>query len=491
MSSLYGEETLHKLLERYNAYASHEDPMKFAVVDLETTGLKASKNKITEIAIILHDGEKEISRWHTLINPEVNINTAITELTGITNELVSTAPKFYEVAKQIVELTEDHVFVGHNVRFDYTFLREEFSRLGFTYTRKQLCTLKLARRVFPGSKSYALGKLCKKLNIHHQDAHRAVADAQATAALMQLCLERDGKEMTEVDTLKNTMRESLLPGGMSMKMIHNLPDKCGVYYFLNARKEVVYVGKSQNIRRRVLEHFGQKDDKGNRLHNQVRSIHYELTGSELVALLFESHEIKRLLPVINRAQTRRYFPWVLHRVMDENGVGQLQVSRPRAAEFLSLDVIAEYSSQAKANGALQFIQREYDLCGRYVNLEKGKVGTPCFHYHLKSCLGVCAGFEEIEDYNERVEEAINHIKTVFGKDFFILDEGRSPEEEAVILVENGRYQGYGYRPKPKRLVPNPCQKKLRAVIEPYRGNPETARIIKRYIRAGEVQIIEI
>ncbi len=465
--------------------------MKFAVVDLETTGLKPSKNKITEIAVILHDGEKELSRWHTLINPEVTINTAITELTGITNEKVSTAPKFYEVAKQIVEMTEDHVFVGHNVRFDYTFLRTEFARLGFTYTRKQLCTLQLARKVFPGAKSYALGKLCKKLNIYHQDAHRAIADAQATAELMCLCLKRDQQDDSKEDTLRSTMRESLLPGGLSMKQIHNLPDKCGVYYFLNARKEVVYVGKSQNIRRRVLEHFGQKDDKGNRLHNQVRSIKFELTGSELVALLFESHEIKRLLPVINRAQTRRYFPYVLHRVIDENEIHQLHVCRPRAAEFHDLDVIAEYSSQAKAKGALQFIQREYDLCGRFVNLERGKAGTPCFHYHLKSCLGVCAGLEAKDDYNTRVEEAINHIKTVFGKDFFILDEGRTPEEEAVILVEDGRYQGYGYRPRPKRRVANPCKKKLRAVIEPFRGNPETARIIKRYVREGAVRVFEI
>ncbi len=465
--------------------------MKFAIVDLETTGLKASKHKITEIAIILHDGEQEISRWHTLINPEVKINTAITELTGITNDNVSTAPKFYEVAKKIVELTEDHVFVGHNVRFDYTFLREEFARLGFTYTRKQLCTLQLARRVFPGGKSYALGKLCKKLNIYHQDAHRAIADAQATAELMTICLKKDQQRDSEVDTLKSTMRESLLPGGLSMKQIHNLPDQCGVYYFLNSRKEVVYVGKSQNIRRRVLEHFAQKDDKGNRLHNQVRSIRYKLTGSELVALLFESHEIKRLLPVINRAQTRRYFPFVLHKVIDENGVSQLHVNRPNASGFLTLDVVAEYSSQAKAKGALQFIQQEYDLCGRYVNLEKGKAGTPCFHYHLKSCLGVCAGLEDVDGYNARVEEACNHIKTVFGKDFFLLDEGRTPEEEAVILIENGRYQGYGYRPKPKRRVASPCKKKLRAVIEPYRGNPETARIIKRYVREGNVRVVEI
>ena len=464
---------------------------KFAIVDLETTGTRPSRDKITEIAIILHDGTRELDRWSTLVNPECRINTAIEELTGINDELVAEAPKFYEVAKHIVEYTEGYAFVAHNVRFDYTFLREEFTRLGFTYTRRQLCTLQLARKSFPGKPSYSLGRLCKSLKIEHARHHRAMADAEATAILLERCLAKKHGDTDARSVLKTAMRESLLPGGLSLKKIQSLPQACGVYYFINRSGRVVYVGKSQNIRRRVMEHFGTKDEKGNRLHQQVHSIRYELTGSELVALLHESYEIKRLMPSINRAQRRRYFPYVLHRTVDEAGVFCVELTRPSPDDRAELDVIAEYGKLGRAKGALQYIQREFGLCGRHVNLERGKPGTPCFHYHLKSCLGVCAGHEDIATYNERVLEAVSRIKTVFGDDFFIIDEGRTADEEAVVLIEDGRYRGYGYRPRPKRYVANPCQKKLRDVITPYPGNPETARIIRRYLNDKDVQVVEV
>lgn len=465
---------------------------KFAIVDLETTGVRPNRDKITEIAIILHDGQEEEDRWSTLIHPEKGINTAITELTGITDEMVEEAPRFYEVAKQVVEYTEGRVFVGHNVRFDYTFLREEFSRLGFTYSRKQLCTMQLARKCWPASGSFSLGKLCGRLGIPLARAHRAMDDAEATAQVLAKALRhRDGEDDAR-GLVKTAMRESLLPGGLSLRKIQSLPAACGVYYFLDRRGRVVYVGKSQNIRRRVQEHFAQKDQKSNRLHQQVHSIKYELTGSELVALLHESHEIKRLQPNINRAQMRRYYPYVLHRVEDEDGVHHLRLCRPNPEEIVGLDVIAEYGKLGRAQGALQFAQHEYDLCGRYVNLEKGRPGTACFHYHLKSCLGVCCGEEAVAEYNARVAEACARIRTIFGDDFFILDCGRTPEEQAVVLVENGRYRGFGYRPMPKRRVANPCRKKLRAVVKPAVGNPETARIIKRYLRDNDgVQVVGI
>ncbi len=464
---------------------------KFAVVDLETTGTRPSRDKITEIAIILHEDGRVTQRWSSLINPECQINTPVQELTGITNELVAEAPKFYEVAKQVVELTEHYVFVAHNVRFDYTFLREEFARLGFTYTRKQLCTLQLARKSYPGQPSYSLGKLCRALKIEHSRHHRAMADAEATAILLERCLARQAGDAAST-VLKTAMRESLLPGGLSLKQVHNLPAACGVYYFLNRSGRVVYVGKSQNIRRRVLEHFAQKDEKGNRLHQQVHSVRFELTGSELVALLHESYEIKRLKPSINRAQLRRYFPFVLHRTISEEGVYCLEVCRPSPEDRAQLEVVAEYGKLSRAKGALQFIQREFELCGRHVNLEKGRPGSPCFHYHLKSCLGVCKGEECIQEYNKRVELAISRVKTIFGDDFFLIDEGRTPEEEAVVLVEGGRYRGYGYRPKPKRRVSNPNKQKLYNVIQPFPGNPETARIIRRYMNDKEdLLVVEI
>lgn len=465
---------------------------KFAIVDLETSGVRPARDKITEVAIILHNGQEEESRWCSLIHPETTLNTAIQELTGINDEMLADAPKFYEVAKVIVELTEDRVFVAHNVRFDYTFLREEFARLGFTYSRKQLCTLQLARKCWPGTGSFSLGKLCDRLDITLARAHRAMDDAEATAQVLAKALaHRNGQEDAR-EVLKTAMRESLLPGNLSLQKIHSLPAECGVYYFLDRSCRVVYVGKSQNIRRRVQEHFAQKDQKSIRLHQQVHSIKFELTGSDLVALLHESHEIKRLQPNINRAQTRRFFPIVLHRVVDENGIHCLLVCRPTMEQAANLDVVAEYGKLGRAQGALQFAQREFQLCGKHVNLEKGRPGVACFHYHLKSCLGVCEGLEELSSYNERVKEACERIRTIFGDDFFVIDRGRTDDEEAVVLVENGRYRGYGYRPKPKRFVPNPCQKKLREVIQPAVGNPETARIIRRYLRDNEaVQLVRL
>ena len=465
---------------------------KFAIVDLETTGVRPSHDKITEIAIILHDGEQEEGRWSTLVHPETGINTAIQELTGINDELVAEAPKFYEIARHIVEYTEDRVFVAHNVRFDYTFLREEFARLGFTYSRKQLCTLALARKCWPGQGSFSLGKLCARLNIPLARAHRAMDDAAATAQVLAKALAHHEGQADAREVVKTAMRESLLPGGLSLQKIHSLPAECGVYYFLDRRGCVVYVGKSQNIRRRVSEHFAQKDQKSNRLHQQVHAIRYELTGSELVALLHESNEIKRLQPSINRAQTRRYYPYVLHRVVEESGIHSLQICRPNAEQLLLLDVVAEYGKVSRAQGALQFAQREYQLCGRYVNLERGRSGSPCFHYHLKSCQGVCCGQEDVGAYNVRVAQAAERIRTIFGDDFFLIDQGRHAAEEAVVLVERGRFCGFGFRPKPKRHVPNPCQKKLRDVIEPAVGNPETARIIRRYLRDNErVQVVAL
>ncbi|HMR44937.1 MAG TPA: 3'-5' exonuclease, partial [Saprospiraceae bacterium] len=143
----------------------------FAIIDVETTGGRANRDRITEIAIALHDGEKVVKTFESLINPECPIAYGITELTGITNDMVADAPRFYEVAKEIGQLTEGAVFVAHNVRFDYGFIREEFNRLGFTYSRRQLCTVRLSRQVFPGLQSYSLGNLIRHFKIRVNDRH--------------------------------------------------------------------------------------------------------------------------------------------------------------------------------------------------------------------------------------------------------------------------------------------------------------------------------
>ncbi|MGE0077838.1 MAG: PolC-type DNA polymerase III [Bacteroidales bacterium] len=162
----------------------------YAIVDIETSGGRAQTDRITEIAIYIHDGERIVDEFSTLINPEVYIPPFITQLTGITNEMVANAPKFYEVAKQIVLLTEGHLFVAHNAPFDYKFIQTEFKRLGYDYQRQTLCTVRMSRKIIPGMKSYSLGNLCENLGITINNRHRAAGDAYATTQLLELLLEK-------------------------------------------------------------------------------------------------------------------------------------------------------------------------------------------------------------------------------------------------------------------------------------------------------------
>ena len=160
----------------------------YAVVDIETSGGRAQVDKITEIAIYIHDGEKIVDEFSTLINPETYIPPFITRLTGINNDMVATAPKFYEVAKKIVLMTEGRLFVAHNAPFDYRFIQEEFKRLGYNYQRQTMCTVRMSRKIIPGMGSYSLGNLCQNLGITINNRHRAAGDALATTKLLELLL---------------------------------------------------------------------------------------------------------------------------------------------------------------------------------------------------------------------------------------------------------------------------------------------------------------
>ena len=170
----------------------------YSIIDIETTGQSASKGKITEIAVFVHDGIKIIDSFSSLVNPECYIPAFITNLTGIDNEMVRYAPRFYEIARRIVEMTSDTIFVGHNVQFDYRFVQEEYKRLGYDYQRKTMCTVRLGRKFLPGHKSYSLGNLCNELGIIIHDRHRAAGDALATVKLFEMILERKAQKEKKI-----------------------------------------------------------------------------------------------------------------------------------------------------------------------------------------------------------------------------------------------------------------------------------------------------
>ena len=294
---------------------------RYSIIDIETSGSFKKGHKITELAIINMDGSNVVEEFSTLINPERNIPLYISKLTGITNEMVCDAPKFFEVAKKIVEMTEGRIFVAHNVYFDFNFIKHEFADLGYSYSRDKLCTVKLARKNLPGYQSYSLGRICSDLGIKIKNRHRALGDALATVELFKLILSKDNKPGLEKTKL-------LIPPHINPKEIEDLPESCGVYYIYDQNGGLLYIGKSKNIKKRLMQHLrlNIKRPKDLKLKEAMASVSYRLFDSELLALLFEAHEIKENRPKFNTNLKRRRFNYSLKFELSSEGVAELKIS---------------------------------------------------------------------------------------------------------------------------------------------------------------------
>jgi DNA polymerase-3 subunit epsilon len=415
---------------------------KYAIIDVETTGGTARYERITEIAIVIHDGTKVVDTFSTLINPERSIPWSITQLTGITDEMVADAPRFFEVAKQIVQLTEDAIFVAHNVSFDFNFIREEFARLGYTYSRRQLCTVRLSRKTFPGLPSYSLSNLKKHFGIAADRSHRALDDTLATVELFERILAAQEGKSSIHQLVNQGIKETKLPKAITLERLHEIPETCGVYYLHNEEGDVIYVGKSLNIRKRLFEHFSDPTSKGEKLRAEVADMSFEQTGSELVALLLESAEIKRLQPRVNRAQRLRNYAGGIFMYTDQNGYKCLAFGRTTAKNAKKLHLVADYPKLESAKSHLESLVRQFELCYRLSHLDASN--HACFHYGIKQCRGACIGEEGPDTYNERVEEALLHMRKRLAGSFFLLDHGRNPGEKAIVGVQDGKFMGFGY-----------------------------------------------
>lgn len=466
------------LLSRLNCiYPTKDLKKRYAIVDLETTGGRASRDKVIEIGIVLHDGEKIIDTYHSMVDPETSIPYNITRITGITNDMVAGAPKFYEIAKEVVEWTEGAVFVAHNVRFDYSFLQEEFRRLGYPFIRRRLCTVRLSRQAFPGLRSYSLGKLIKHFGISVNDRHRALDDALATANLLErIFAQQHGNEQAQA-IINLGIKEALLPKNISLETIHAIPEACGVYYFYNEAGDVIYVGKSINIQKRVAEHFANTKRKGARMQELVHDITYELTGSELMALLYESFEIKRLLPLLNRAQRRQKFPYAVHTWLDELGYQQFGIAKITVKTRPQYNILCTLPTLSSAKSKLMRVQEQHELCPQLCGLEAARTG-PCFRYHLKQCIGACTQKETAEAYNERAAAAMLQLNRQYDESFLLLDTGRQLQEQTAILVENGQLIAMGYLDMD---MPFQNLDEVKSLLPPVVGNSETTSIIRYFL----------
>ena len=442
----------------------------YSVVDIETTGNGYKGQKITEISIFIFDGEKIIDEFTSLVNPEQKIPYFITNLTGITEAMVRSAPKFYEIAKKVAEITKDTVFVAHNVNFDYNIIRDEFKSLGFDFKRKKLCTVRLSRKIIPGLASYSLGNICSAEDIEIAARHRAKGDAEATVELFKRLIKRDQK-FTINSFLNAKSREATLPPLLDKQVVDNLPERHGVYYFKNSQKEVIYVGKANNIKQRVISHFYDKKKKERTMCLETADISYTETGSELIALLHESSEIKHLYPKFNRAQRKAGEAVGLFSYEDQKGILHLAFNRLK----LTPNPIMKFYSMAACRSALEKICERFELCPKYCHLQTNV--NACFHYQLQQCRGVCSEKEAIESYNKRVNKAIQSLG-LQTENLVIKENGRSDKEVGFVLILNGIYQGFGYIDKNLELSNT---EDYLIHVKPQKDNRDIQRILNSYL----------
>jgi DNA polymerase III subunit epsilon len=452
----------------------------YAIIDIETTGGSANIEKITEIAIYQHDGHEITGEYNTLVNPERNIPYFITNLTGITNEMVEDAPRFYEIAKKIIELTEGRTFVAHNARFDYSFIRQEYKSLGFNYKRNILDTVALSRKLLPGHASYSLGNICRDLNILINGRHRAAGDALATVKLFELLISRDIEINGNSSSLLKNTRVSKLNPKLDLNKIETIPDEPGIYYFYNEKHDLIYIGKSRNLQQRISTHLSNNStNRAMEMRDLIADIDWETTGSELIALLKESSEIKLNKPVYNRAQRRTGFQWGIFSYLDQNGYLNYRYGQVNDDEI----PVSVFTSKEKTKSKLAYLIDTFSLCQKLSGMYD--TDGACFHYQVGICKGACIGKESPEKYNERAYKATEEF--IFTRrNFFIIDRGHDPDERCAVKIVNGKYAGYGY------FNINEMGFGLSAVhdcIHPSGDNSDIQVILKQYLKSNKVEKI--
>jgi DNA polymerase-3 subunit epsilon len=417
----------------------------YAIVDIETTGGYAQHHRVTEVAIYHFDGSRITDKFSTLINPARAIPNFITGLTGITTAMVEEAPTFEDVAEEIYEWLKDRVFVAHNAHFDHSFLKREFELAGIQWQTKKLCTVRLSRKIVPGLDSYSLGALAESFGIKIPNRHRALGDAHATTKIFDILLKRDQQGII-AKSIKRNSGEATLPSNLNKADYDNLPNKAGVYYFLDAKSTVIYVGKAINIKKRITSHFSGEAKEWNRsnIRNEICNITYELTGNELIALILESQEIRRLWPKYNLAQKFKVEEWGVFDYEDRNGYLRFSVN----AVSRGTKPLITFPSKGEAWNFMWEKVKEYDLCPKLSGLQVAK--GLCFSHQTGACKGACQGVEKTKKYNKKVQQAIDSFFES-GSSAAIIGQGREDGERSLVLVEKGNYLGFGFYDQQEKI----------------------------------------
>ncbi len=442
--------------------------MLYAVVDIETTGGYASGNGITEISILVYNGNEVVDTFESLINPGQTIPAYIEALTGISNDMVENAPTFEQVAPHIYAMLQNKVFVAHNVNFDFSFVRHHLAQSGFELQCKKLCTVRLSRKLFPGHVSYSLGKLCGALNIDLNNRHRAGGDAAATVILLGMLLKAD-EEGIIAQALSRGSKDQALPPHLPKSQVDLLPQSPGVYYFKNQKGEVIYVGKAKNIKKRVCSHFtGNNTGKQRQdfLHH-IHHVDFEVCGTELMAFILEAAEIKRLWPANNKALKHFEQKYCLFSFEDQNGYLRLGIDLYKK----QYNRLFSFNSLLDGHNLLRTLIKEHKLCERLCFIQKNR--TACTAHTAGNCSGACIGKESAACYNVRVKYAMKALKSMLPT-FALIDQGRTEDEQSCLWIEEGKFHGMGY-------ISVDCDvndvKSLKSLIKPYPSNDYILNLI--------------
>jgi|TARA_B110000503_G_scaffold143803_1_gene249051 DNA polymerase III subunit epsilon len=379
----------------------------YSIIDVETTGGKFNQEGITEIAIYKFDGVDIIDQFISLVNPEIPIQPFVQQLTGITDNMLVNAPKFFQIAKRILEITDKTILVAHNSSFDYRMLKIEFDRLGYEFITPQLCTVNLSKKLIPNMSSYKLGNLVKSLGIPISNRHRASGDAKATLELFKLLLVKDIKKEIFNSSIVKDVKPKI---NKWADLVKNLKNEIGIYYFHDSNGKIIYIGKSKSIKNRVNQHLTGISNKSLKIRLELNDVSYENTGSELIALLKENKEIKTHQPKFNSLLKNTIKKFGLEICTDNDNFKFLRILHYHD----SIEFIETYSSLKLANKKLSVLNMKY-------NLESNK--------SEKSNLNI---FEILKKYSFPF---VNML---------IIDKGRSVDEKSVLLIKNNKYIGYGY-----------------------------------------------
>ncbi|MCW2120149.1 exonuclease domain-containing protein [Flavobacterium sp. 7A] len=445
----------------------------YAILDIETTGGQFNEEGITEIAIYKFDGHEIVDQFISLVNPEIPIQPFVVQLTGINNAMLKSAPKFHEVAKRIVEMTADCIVVAHNASFDYRILRTEFRRLGYDFESHTICTVELAKKLIPEQPSYSLGKLVRALGIPVTDRHRASGDALATVKLFKMLLEKDVEKNIVKDFIKLEIEKGIAP--KLQDIINKIPAKTGVYYIHNKAGDIINIGKSRNIKKRINQIFTGITNTSKKIQKEVFEVTYEETGNELIAILKETEAIKTNRPVYNRIPRRNTLPWSIYSEKDSNGYLNLKLQKTDGRK----KDITSYNNESDGKNALFRITDDYQLCQKLTGLYITK--SACFKHKIKECDGACLGEVSPSEYNERVKKFVE--KNNFDNtNMVIIDRGRSVSERSAVLVENGQLKGYAFYDLNYQITKIDI---LKNILIPMPNNRDTKHTLQTYLKKNK------